>query len=296
MTWSEVFDQLGPIVVDRRTLLSSGATGAGLTSAVRAGFLVRPRRDHYALPGTPTAIIQAVRVGGRLSCASALNLLGVFAMDASVPHIHLMRSASRLRSPNSRLITLGESARADSVLHWWPLLDDGDVSEHRVGIRDAVAHAIRCQEPWHAIATLDSVLHQGFLSLDELSSLFRQLPDAHVAVLGQLDGRAEAGQESILRLLMWQPSLDCELQVNVSGVGRVDMLVEGILILEADSRLVHDGWELHLRDRNRDIDSARQGDMSLRPTYQRTMFDPTAVQEAVLALLAAWNHYRVHIL
>jgi hypothetical protein len=182
------------------------------------------------------------------------------------------------------------------VLHWWPLLDDGDVSEHRVGIRDAVAHAIRCQEPWHAIATLDSVLHQGFLSLDELGSLFRQLPDAHVAVLGQLDGRAEAGQESILRLLMWQPSLDCELQVNVSGVGRVDMLVEGILILEADSRLVHDGWELHLRDRNRDIDSARQGDMSLRPAYQRTMFDPTAVQEAVLALLAAWNHYRVHIL
>lgn len=46
LTWSEVIDQLGPIVVDRRTLLSSGATGAGITSAVRAGFLVRPRRDH----------------------------------------------------------------------------------------------------------------------------------------------------------------------------------------------------------------------------------------------------------
>lgn len=177
------------------------------------------------------------------------------------------------------------------------MLDDGDASEHRVGIRDAVAHAIRCQEPWHAIATRDSVLHQGFLSLDELSSLFCQLPDAHVAVLGQLDSRAEADQESILRLLMWQLSLDCELQVNVSGVGRVDMLlVEGIFILEADSRLAHDGWELHLRARNRDIDSARQGYLSLRPAYQRTMFDPTAVQEAVLALLAAWNHYRVHIL
>jgi hypothetical protein len=295
MTWNEVFDQLGLTVTDRRTLLSYGATGTGLTGAVQAGFLVRPRRDHYALPGTPTSIIQAVRVGGRLSCVSALHLLGVFAMDASVPHIHLARSASRLRSPHSRLITLAESSRADSVLHWWPLLYSSDVLDYRVGIRDAVAHAIRCQQPWHAIATLDSVLHRGLLSRDELTALFHQLPDAHCALLSQVDGRAEAGQESILRLLMWQLGLQCELQVHVSGVGRVDMLVEGILILEADSRLAHDGWELHVRDRNRDIDSARQGYMSLRPAYQRTMFDPTAVQEAVLALLAAWNHHRVRI-
>jgi hypothetical protein len=296
MTWNEVFDQLGLTVADRRTLLARGATGAGLTGAVQAGFLIRPRRDHYALPSTPPQIIQAVRVGGRLSCVSALHLLGVFAMDASVLHIHLVRSASRLRSPHSRLITLAESARADSVLHWWPLLDGGEVSEHRVGVTDAAAQVIRCQQPWHAIATLDSVLNRRLLSLDEISALFRQLPEAHAALLGQLDGRAEAGQESILRLLMWQMGLQCELQVNVSEVGRVDMIVEGILILEADSRLAHDGWELHVRDRNRDIDSARQGYMSLRPAYQRTMFDPTAVQEAVLALLAAWNHHRVHIL
>ena len=169
-------------------------------------------------------------------------------------------------------------------------------SEHCVGINDAVVHAIRCHMPWHAIATLDSVLHQGILSLDGLSALFRQLPDAHFAVLGTLDGRAEAGQESILRLLMWQLGLHCDVQVTISGVGRVDLIVEGILILEADSRLAHDGWELLVRDRNRAIDSARQGYLTLRPAYQRTMFDPTAVHEAVVALLDVWNHHRVHVL
>ncbi|MHC5795177.1 hypothetical protein ACVXZ4_03385 [Lacisediminihabitans sp. FW035] len=296
MTWNEIFQQLNLTVADRRTLLAFGATGAGLTSAVRGGYLLRPRRDHYALPGTPTRVIQAVRVGGRLGCVSALHLRGAFAMDSAVPHIHLLRSASRLRSPHSRSIALGESARGDSVLHWWPLLDSTDVSEHAVGVREAVAQAVRCQMPWHAIATLDSVLHLGLLSLDELDALFRQLPERCLPLLGQLDGRAEAGQESILRLLMWQIGLHCELQVEVRGVGRVDMIVEGILILEADSRLAHEGWEMHVRDRNRDIDAARQGYMSLRPAYQRTMFDPAAVQEAVLALLAAWNHHRVHIL
>ncbi|MET4703171.1 hypothetical protein [Frigoribacterium sp. UYMn621] len=296
MTWSEVFEQLNLMVADRRTLLAYGATGAGLTSAVRGGYLVRPRRDHYVLQGTPIPVVQAVRVGGRLGCVSALHLLGAFAMDSGTPHIHLLRSASRLRSPHSRWINLADSERDDSVLHWWPLLDSTDVSEHAVGVREAVAQVVRCQEPWHAIATLDSVLHQGLLSLDELSALFRQVPERCVMLLGQLDGRAEAGQESILRLLMRQLGLHCEIQVEVTGVGRVDMIVEGILILEADSRLAHDGWEMHVRDRNRDIDSARQGYMSLRPAYQRTMFDPTAVQEAVLALLAAWNHHRVHLL
>ena len=41
MTWTEVFDELDLIVADRRTLLSSGATGAGLTRAVQeASFLI----------------------------------------------------------------------------------------------------------------------------------------------------------------------------------------------------------------------------------------------------------------
>lgn len=304
MMWNEVFDQLGLVVVDRRTLIGAGATGATLTTAVRAGYLTRVRRDHYALPGTPSAIVQAVRVGGLLTCVSALQMLGVFGMDTSVPHIHLHRAASRLRSPHTRLVPLGESDRSQSVVHWWPLLGDGvsdgisgsSGSEYRVGIRDSVVHAIRCQQPWHAIATVDSVLHHGLLSMDEVGELFRLLPEKHFVLLGQLDGLAEAGQESILRLLMRQLGLHCELQVTVRGAGRVDMIVEGILILEADSRLAHDGWELHVRDRNRDIDAARQGYMSLRPAYQRTMFDPGAVQEAVLALLAAWNHHRVHLL
>ena len=94
---------------------------------------------------------------------------------------------------------------------------------------------------------------------------------------------------------MQAAGLHCELQVTVPGVGRVDMIVEGILVLEADSRLAHDGWELHVRDRDRDIDLARQGYMSLRPVYNRTMHYPNDVRDAALNLLAAWNHNRVHI-
>ncbi len=36
--------------------------------------------------------------------------------------------------------------------------------------------------------------------------------------------------------------------------------------------------------------------MSLRPVYHRTMFTPIDVRDAVLNLLAAWNHHRVVLL
>lgn len=99
----------------------------------------------------------------------------------------------------------------------------------------------------------------------------------------------------MLRLLFEDAGLHCEIQITFAGIGRVDIVVEGIVVVEADSRLAHDGWELHIRDRDRDINLARLGHPSLRPAYQRTMQNPSDVLEAVLGLLAAAGHFRVQL-
>jgi hypothetical protein len=293
MTWQHAFENYGLSIASRSELLAAGATGRGLTGAVRAGYLIRVRRDHYALPGTAQQILQGVRVGGRLTCVSALTLSGVFAFDAKFPHIHMRREASRSRSPRSSLLPLSEFNRDGAELHWWPLMDPADGREFIVAIPDALAHAVRCQDAWHAIASLDNALHLKKIDESDLADIFRGLPARFLPLRSQVDGRSEAGQETVLRLIMQAAGLHCELQVVVPGVGRVDMIVEGILALEADSRLAHDGWELHVRDRDRDIDLARQGYMSLRPVYQRIMHHPNDVRDAALNLLAAWNHHRV---
>jgi hypothetical protein len=295
MTWQQTFADYGLTVATRGELLSAGATGRALTGAVKAGYLVRVRRDHYALPGTAQQILQGIRVGGRLTCVSALQLAGVFAFDATFPHIHLPRTASRSRSPRNGLVPLTEFNRDGAELHWWPLFGCHEGSEFAVGIADALAHAVRCQNSWHAIASLDNALHLGKIDETDVAEIFRHLPGRFLPLRAEIDGRSEAGQETVLRLIMQAAGLHCELQVTVPGVGRVDMIVEGILVLEADSRLAHDGWELHVRDRDRDIDLARQGYMSLRPVYNRTMHYPNDVRDAALNLLAAWNHNRVHI-
>lgn len=296
MTWTEAFTDLGLVIASRLDLTAAGATGRALTTAVAGGHLVRVRRDHYALPTTQPLILEGMRVGGRLSCVSSLHLAGVFAFDARFPHLSLPKQSSRCRSPHNSRAALTKSNRDGAELHWWPLLDPGAGSEYSVGLPDALAQSIRCQDPWHSIASLDNALHLGLLEPAELTEVFNQVPDRYRWMMSKADGRAEAGQESILRLLIQESGFQSELQVQIDGVGRVDQLVEGILILEADSRLAHDGWELHVRDRDRDINAARLGYMSLRPAYQRTMFDGAVVQQAVSNLLAAWNHHRVTIL
>jgi very-short-patch-repair endonuclease len=287
MGWQEVFTEYDRSVLGREQLLAAGTSGRALTAAVKGGYLLRLRRDHYALPGLPVAAQQAVRVGGRLTCTSALALAGVFAFDTSSTHLHVAATASRLRSPRDRLRPLEEKYSRDAVVHWWELLRPHDGTDVTVGAIDAVAHAIRCQ-PWQlAVATADSALHLGIIRSAHVTLIFDAIPDRFQHIRSHINGRSEAGQETILRLLLRSAGLHVELQVEMPGIGRVDMVVEGVLVVEADSRLAHDGWEKHVEDRWRDVQLAGLGYMSLRPAYQHTMFRPKEVLAAVLALLAA---------
>ena len=160
-----------------------------------------------------------------------------------------------------------------------------EATDWTVGIIDALIQAVRCQEPWHAVATLDSALHLGLVGAVDLARVFAALPSRFQALRVLVDGRSEAGQESVLRCAFVAAGLRVRLQVWFDGIGRVDLVVEECLVVEADSRTAHDGWELHVRDRDRDIDLARRGFMSLRPGYHRTMFATADVVEAAQALV-----------
>jgi very-short-patch-repair endonuclease len=286
MTWHDSFISLGRTVASRHELIAAGASGRMLTAAVAGGSLVRIRRDHYALPSTANAIQKAVRVGGRVACVSALRAMSVFVVDSNVTHIHLPREASRLRSPANRRVLLSPDNRAGAHLHWWPLLDPAGGDETIVGIEDALAQVIRCQPTALAVASLDNALHLGLVDRQIVAAVLDQLPRSYRRLGRMLDSRSEAGQESVLRLLLDSVGLRYEVQVEIPGVGRVDFVVEGVLVLEADSRLAHHGWDAHIRDRGRDLALARRGFMSLRPAYQHTMQNPNLVIAAVLRLLA----------
>lgn len=153
---------------------------------------------------------------------------------------------------------------------------------------DALAQACRCQEPRSAVATLDSALHLGIIDEASLDAVFRRLPRRFGHLRRLLDGRAESGAESLIRLVLRTLGCTIEAQVPIAGVGRVDFVVDGWLIVECDSRAHHEGWDQQRRDRRRDLAAAAQGYTTVRPLAE----DIFHCRDEVRRLLAATLSHR----
>lgn len=193
---------------------------------------------------------------------------------------------SRMRSPDDPRSPLRPAHRKDVVLHWSPLRGEG-ATLGCVPLFDAVAQAVRCQSARAAVATIDSVLHLGLMSWAEVRSVFDALPARYRVILRLADGIAESGPETLLRLLLRRAGLRYEAQVRIPGVGRVDFVVEGRLIIECDSKAHHEGWEKQRRDRKRDLAAAALGYATLRPLAEDIMYRPEEVRAAMRGLMRA---------
>lgn len=265
------------IILDRADLRTRGMSARQITAAVRDGRLTRIRRGVYAAGALPAAVSDAIRIGGRIACVTLLHLLGVFVLDTAKTHVQVRPNLSRSR----------HRRRSDATLHWVDCRDDGHA--HAVSMRDAVLQSIRCQAPRAAIATLDSVLNHRLLTHDQIVALFSDLPDRYRPLLALVDGSAGSGPETFVRLMLRALGLQYETQVQIPGVGRVDFLVEGWLIIECDSKEFHEGWEKQVEDRSRDLEAACQGYITIRPLAADIFSRADRVREAIKAVVDAFS-------
>ncbi|MEU1972289.1 hypothetical protein ABZ477_11570 [Microbacterium sp. NPDC019599] len=270
----------------RSDLRAQGLSGRAITAAVRRGDIIRARRDRYLPHDAPDEIVRAVRVGGRLTCLSLLASLGIFVERNSRLHVHVPRSASRMRSPHDRRRPLESRLTRGVRLHWLaPSVDVGAAT--CVDIVDALAHAVLCQPPRAAIATLDSALNKGLVGMPQIGEIFALLPSKYKALRPLIDEDAQSGPETLMRLLLRGLGCRVELQVFFEGVGHVDLVVDGWLVIECDSREFHGGWEAQEKDRRRDLMLASLGYTTIRPTAAMIIREPELVLSAVRGLLAA---------
>lgn len=260
-------------------LRASGATRAGVRSALAEGSLVRARRNVYLDASSPRAVREAQRVGGRLDCVSAVAEAGIFVLDKSGLHVQVEPERSRLRSPHSRTTRL--SGTQGVVVHW-RACDAGSL--HTVPLVEALAAAVRCQSPRAAIATLDNALFTGAIDEEGLAEVFARLPARYRVLRPLVDARAEAGSETLARLLLRGQGFDVRVQVQIDGVGRVDLVVDDWIVVECDSRAHHGGWEAQERDRLRDLRLAERGFVVLRPSARMIFSEPQLLARAVAGL------------
>lgn len=275
--------------LSRADLAARGMSRRMIDAAIRESTLVRARRDRYVATGVPPSVLQAVRVGGRLTCLSLLQLLGVFVFRCDTLHVHIRRGTSRLRSPENRTQRLrrrGDRER-EACLHWRSLVRAADGTSTCVNVVDALVHSMLCQPVRHAVATIDSALNKGLITAIDLADVFSAVPARFGILQTLVDARAQSGPETLVRLMVRALGCHVDLQVAFEEVGFVDMVVDGWLVIECDSRAFHSTWASQLEDHRRDGILASYGYSVLRLAAEDILYHPEAVRAAILGLVAS---------
>jgi very-short-patch-repair endonuclease len=258
-----------------------------LHDAVQIGRLHRVRRGYYCSPDAPRDLVRAVRVGGQATGPTALPHFGVWTPPDPRLHVLVPSDSTRLRQPEHRFKRLngeapvhvhwqGGSPNKPTLLAFRPFAD----------VRQALIDTVRCCPPDFAAGAIDSALHLRRISAGDLAVIREMLPSHLQVALAHPTPEADSGFESVVIFRLRSAGLRVEAQVYIRGVGKVDVLVDGRLVLELDGREFHDNASQFAEDRRRDLELASQHLRSLRVTYSQGMFDWPRVLTAVRAALA----------
>jgi len=269
MNWMNSLVTHGGIATSSQ-LVASGVTARELTAAVRDGRVLRPRRGVYALPSAPRPAIAAVAEGGRLSCVSAARSYGLWGGLDGRTHLRVPSHATRL--PPSH-----------SVRHWI----DGEPHPEcwRVSIADCLRSVVRCGSEETAVAVLDTALSAGLVTIAGVKRIFADQAKWMRSIAARSRPGSDSGVESLVRQRLEARGHVIEQQLQVAGVGRVDMRVDGVLYLEIDGYAFHSGREAFERDRVRDAGLALVG-QRLRVSARQVLNEWEAVQVIVERMLA----------
>lgn len=229
----------------RRDLLAAGVDPAGVRT-LRERRLILPagRGLYYAAGSDPRhPVLMALQAGGLLTCVSALRLHGIRAVDAITPppgaplHVTEIRRAA--------------PAPMSSAHHRSPARP---MRPGLVRLRDAVAHLLHCQDELICLIVLDDLFRRGALARE---AVLADLPGRRNAPLRELVMQAvrtsESPVESIVHYHLRRAGWSFRCQVEIPGVGCVDFLIEGRVVLEVDGYEFHSDSRAFIRDRERDL-------------------------------------------
>jgi very-short-patch-repair endonuclease len=250
--------------------MAAGVSDGDLRGAVRQGRVLSLGDGTYTLPGAEAAVVVAARLRARLTCCSAARVHGLELLRAPVlPHVAVPRNRP----------TVSE----DAVVHRSDVAGNGPV----VPLAAALLAVLRCLPPLDAVVVVDSALRQRAVRVAALRSRLRGPGSVEARrVLGLVDGRSGSVIETVLRLALRQAGLDVDCQVRIDGVGRVDLVVGGWLVVEVDGFAYHSERAQYRADRARANALAARGYVLLRFTYEDVMFRLTETVGTVVGVHA----------
>ncbi|NUP75252.1 MAG: type IV toxin-antitoxin system AbiEi family antitoxin domain-containing protein [Sinomonas sp.] len=255
-----------------RDLLGRGVSEREVGAAVVRGELVRVRKGLYALPEADPVFVAARRTRSLLTCASAADFYGLWTLAPSgqrPSRFHLYRPTG--------------AEAPEAIIHratWVP----PDPYAPVAGLADAVLHALRCLPELEALLFAESAMNRG-LSLDFIRERLPGHRNAPArAVLDLVDTGSDSPIETLARTHLRRAGFHVESQVEIDGIGWVDQLVEGWLVLELDGK-THEERAQRDKDRRRDRAAQLRGHPVFRYGYADIVHRPEAFVAEVARML-----------
>ncbi|GAB3567371.1 type IV toxin-antitoxin system AbiEi family antitoxin domain-containing protein [Arthrobacter alkaliphilus] len=250
------------------TVKQAGFSDRAIRTALAGGKIVRRRWGVLALPVAHEDIVAALSANGLLTCVSGARHHGIWV----------------LHEPRTLHLLCKHGNAKDFVVHRESLVESRHISPV-ASLTDTLLHSLRCLPEIESAIMVESALLQGRTNLDYLRE---RLPGnrngAARKVLTLVDGSADSPIEVVARILFRQAGIRTETQVELPGIGIVDFLLEGRLIVEVDG-------ESHLqprqvkKDRRRNNAGTVKGFLVLRYDYSQIVYQREAVLAEVLQVL-----------
>ena len=183
--------------------------------------------------------------------------------------------------------------RPDSLevkVHWSPSPIEPDAARIAVESgRNALAHIANCQPLETAVATFDSAVRKGFVTIEELRRLASARRGRFAEVAALVSDKADSGLETITRIRLAWAGIPSREQVVIDG-HRVDLLIGDRLVIQLDGRQHLKDPEQLERDRAQDRRLRLMGYTVLRYGYDDVVFAWAEMWAEIASHLAQRAH------
>lgn len=250
------------------TLTANGFSRGHIERAVMSGTVQRPSPGTYALADAPAELLFAAEQGVSLTCISAARVLGWW----------VLTDPERIHVAADRSIGL-----PGAVVHRGPRTAKRLIAPPP----QIVSAAFRCLPPLSALVVAECAVSRRLVGIRALEQQFSGPKDWRIRQLlaGMRPGTASP-LEVCARFHLRAAGLSVETEVQIPGVGRVDVVVEGRLLVEIDGYEFHSGREDYRRDRARWNAATAAGWKTLRITAEMVLHEPAAFVALVQRTLA----------
>lgn len=242
---------------------------------LRGGTLTRIRRGVYASADACSDVIAAASHGGTLSCESAARHRGLWILESSELHVWIRSDQHQYAHSDPACIC---------TVHWRDAPSDvpfGPTPIPRILLQ---IHLCRGEERF--FVALESARRLRLIDSAGLRWLRRTLNARGRRLVEVSRADSDSGLESLLRLRLRAHGWSIRTQRSIVATGRVDLLIDGWLIVEADGKANHEGAAHRHRDLVRDANAAAWGHPTLRFDYALIVHDWDLVERAIVSTMA----------